>query len=708
MADSKDKGEGVREEFLAEAQELIEALSRDLLVLDHGQQQNSVDPETVNDLFRGVHTLKGLAGMFGFTKLGRLAHCLEDLLEDMRLGRVALNQSVLDILFEGVDTFQRLLAEAKNPEEVAEVDIEHFEEGIKNLAVSQKSSADIIDEYDIDPNVIAVLTEYESHRLRTNLSQGVTVYRLHLRLSLDVIDTVLKQLKERGRKIAEIITYLPSMSVGPDEMIDIDVLLASNSNETELIKVLEQPDGVLTVIQRRSPKTSPTPSAEVISPEEPETSSASVENERRQEVSTEGIAAAEKAADQLSLRSVMNTVRVDIRKLDHLMNAVGELGIVRGALGRAVEKMRDIPELHALTGELRRIHRSFERSLIDVQDDVLDVRMVPLGHFFNKLGRIVRQVARENVKEVRMVVSGSETEVDKLIAEELADPLMHIVRNAIDHGIESPSERESKGKPIAGTLAINAYQKGNHVVVEIQDDGRGIDPKKIKKSAQAKEVLPKETLDEMSPGELLNVIFLPGLSTAENVTDISGRGIGMDVVKTNLARLGGMVDLQSEIGVGTKFTITLPITLAIISALVVEIAERTFAIPLSTIQEAIKLDPRAIRTMEGREILTLRGTTLPICRLAERFGFERDTLSDRQFVVVVVHGSRRLGFVVDKLRGQQDIVIKSLARSLQGTRGVAGATDLGDQRLVLVLDAPTLLDEFTVGSKSTLQQEAVS
>lgn len=707
MADSKDKGEGVREEFLAEAQELIEALSRDLLVLDHAQQQNAVDPETVNDLFRGVHTLKGLAGMFGFTKLGQLAHCLEDLLEDMRLGRVALNQSVLDILFEGVDTFQRLLAEAKDPEEVAEVDVEHFEQNIKNLAVSQKSSVDIIDEYDIDPNVIAVLTEYESHRLRTNLSQGVTVYRLHLRLSLDVIDTVLKQLKERGRKVAEIITYLPSMSVGPDEMIDIDVLLASNAPETELVRVLEQPDGVLTVVQPRASNVAPMASADV-APEKPETPSVSKEIEKRDEGGTDGFTVAEKSADQLSLRSVMNTVRVDIRKLDHLMNAVGELGIVRGALARAVEKMRDIPELHALTGELRRIHRSFERSLIDVQDDVLDVRMVPLGHFFNKLGRIVRQVARENVKEVRMVVSGSETEVDKLIAEELADPLMHIVRNAIDHGIESPSERESRGKPIAGTLAINAYQKGNHVVVEVQDDGRGIDPKKIKQSAITKGVLPKESLDEMTTGELLNVIFLPGLSTAETVTDISGRGIGMDVVKTNLARLGGMIDLQSEVGVGTKFTITLPITLAIISALVVEIAGRTFAIPLSTIQEAIKLNPRAIRTMEGREILTLRGTTLPICRLAERFGFQRDTLSDRQFVVVVVHGSRRLGFVVDKLRGQQDIVIKSLARSLQGTRGVAGATDLGDQRLVLVLDAPTLLDEFAMSNKSILQQEAVS
>jgi two-component system, chemotaxis family, sensor kinase CheA len=707
VADSRDKSEVVREEFIAEAQELIEALSRNLLVLDHGQQQGLSDPETTNELFRGVHTLKGLAGMFGFSNFGRLAHCLEDLLEDVRLGRVAINQAVLDILFEGVDTFQRLLAEAKNPSEVAQVDIEHFEQAIKSLATNQKSSTDIIEEYDIDPGVLAVLTEYETHRLRTNLEQNVTIYRLHLRLSLDVIDTVLKQLKERGKKVAEIITYLPSMSVGPDEMIDIDVLLASDCTEPELYKVLEQPDGVLTTIQRR-PSKAATPSQAVAVVEKGEGPSDATDIVKSEEASGEAFTTADKSGDATSLRSVMNTVRVDIRKLDHLMNAVGELGIVRGALARAVEKMRDIPELHQLTGELRRLSRSFERCLMDVQDDVLDVRMVPLGQFFNKLARTVRQVARDAVKEVRMVVTGSETEVDKLIAEELADPLMHLVRNAIDHGIEPPSERESKGKPIAGTLAINAYQKGNHVVVEVQDDGQGIDPKRIKKAALDRAIIPEETLDEMSDSELLDTIFLPGLTTATSVTEISGRGIGMDVVKTNLTRLGGMIEMHSEIGVGTKFTITLPITLAIISALIVEIAGRIFAIPLSTIQEAIKLDRRAVRTMEGREILTLRGSTLPICRLANRFGFEHEPSTDRQFVVVVVHGSRRLGFVVDKLRGQQDIVIKSLAPSLKGTLGIAGATDLGDQRLVLVLDAPTLLDEFINCGKPSLLQDTAS
>jgi two-component system chemotaxis sensor kinase CheA len=389
----------------------------------------------------------------------------------------------------------------------------------------------------------------------------------------------------------------------------------------------------------------------------------------------------------------MNTVRVDIRKLDHLMNAVGELGIVRGALGRVVEDIRDLPELKELGGELRRIHRNFERCLGEVQDDVLDVRMVPLGHFFNNVARVIRQVARESHKDVRLVVTGSETEVDKLIAEELADPLMHIVRNAIDHGIEPPAERQAAGKPVSGTLAINAYHKGNHVVIEVQDDGRGIDPDRLYEAALSREIHTAEALDEMSSDELLQTIFLPGISTADRVTEFSGRGVGMDVVKTNITRLSGIVDLQSEVGVGTKFTVTLPITLAIIQALVVEVAGRTMAIPLSSIQEVLRFEPRAIRVVEGREALTLRGGTLPICRLAGKFGFESTTPDDKQFITVAVHGNLRLGFVVDRLRGQQDIVIKSLGPSLRNIRGIAGATDLGDQRLVLVLDPPALLED---------------
>jgi two-component system chemotaxis sensor kinase CheA len=698
VAGTNDKTEGARGEFLAEAQELIEAMSRDLLILDHAQQKGSSEPDVLNDLFRGVHTLKGLAGMFGLSQLGQLAHLLEDLLEDLRLGKKNLTRDVLDILFEGIDGFQRMLAEAKNPAQAAKIDVERFGQSIRSLSSKKPPAADVLDQYELDPAMLGVLTEYETHRLRTNLEQGITVYRLFLRLSLDVIDTALKELKERGKKFAEIITYLPSMSSGPDDMIDIDVLLASRASEAELREKLNQPDAALSLIRS---KTGQTPQAQAPVESKRPVEKKSFVPDKRVSI-TAGAPKTEKgaatspdmSAAALSLRSTMNTVRVDITKLDQLMNSVGELGIVRSSLGRVLESIRSRPDLRKLTGEMRRIHRSFERCLSEVQGNVLDVRMVPLSHLFNKVARVVRQVARDNAKEVRMVVTGSDTEVDKLIAEELADPLMHMVRNSIDHGIEPPGERERIGKPPAGILTINAYQKGNHVVIEVQDDGRGIDPKKIMHAAISREILSEQVLSEMSRDDLLNAIFLPGLSTAEKVTEISGRGVGMDVVKTNLTRLGGSVQVESELGKGTKFIATLPITLAIISALVVEVAGRTMAIPLASIQEAIKYNLYSTRKVEGREVLTLRGSTLPICRLADRFGFAPRDGNDKQFVVVVLHGNRRIGFTVDRLRGQQDIVIKSLGPSLRGIRGVTGATDLGDQKLVLVLDAPALLDDF--------------
>jgi two-component system chemotaxis sensor kinase CheA len=693
VAGTSDKNEGARAEFLAEAQELIENMSRDLLILDHAQQKGSFDPDVLNDLFRGVHTLKGLAGMFGMSPLGQLAHHLEDLLEDLRLGRKNLARDVLDILFEGIESFQRMLAEEKNPAQASHVDVERFAETIRALGSKKPPSADILDQYEFDAGVLAVLTEYETHRLRTNLEQGITIYRLYLRLSLDVIDTVLKELKERGKKLAEIITYLPSMSSGPDDMIDIDVLLASRASEAELREKLNQPDATLTIIKPKA-GISPRVSVRAQSPAQkslrPDTTAAVADRGPRPERAAQPDA----SANELSLRSTMNTVRVDIGKLDQLMNSVGELGIVRSALGRVLESIRSRPDLRKLTAEVRRINRSFERCLSEVQGNVLDVRMVPLSHLFNKVARAVRQVAKDHRKEVRMVVTGAETEVDKLIAEELADPLMHMVRNAIDHGLETPDEREKAGKSSSGTLTINAYQKGNHVVIEVQDDGRGIDPKKVMHAAITRELLSEQVLSEMSREELLNAIFLPGLSTAEKVTEISGRGVGMDVVKTNLTRLGGSVQVESELGKGSTFIATLPITLAIISALVVEVAGRTMAIPLASIQEALKYDLGSTRKVEGREMLTLRGSTLPICRLSDRFAFTRPDNSEDEYVVVVLHGNRRLGFTVDKLRGQQDIVIKSLGASLRGTRGVAGATDLGDQRLILVLDAPALLDDF--------------
>jgi two-component system chemotaxis sensor kinase CheA len=395
----------------------------------------------------------------------------------------------------------------------------------------------------------------------------------------------------------------------------------------------------------------------------------------------------------VSLRSLTSVVRVDIRKLDHLMNVVGELGTVRAALSRFVERLRTASS-PTLSREAHRIHRAFQRHLAEVQDGVLDIRMVPLSQLFDKVAVIVRQVGREQRKEVRLMITGAETEVDKLIAEELADPMMHIVRNAIDHGVEISEQRSKLGKPAVATLAVNAYQKGNHVVIELSDDGRGIDTNVIREAAVRKNLLSESVVGDMSREELLNVIFMPGFSTAREITDISGRGVGMDVVKTNITRLGGAVDIESEVSVGTKITITLPITLAIISALLFEVRGRLFAIPLAVVQEALRLPNTALRTVDGREVVTLRGTTLPLCRLAHLFRLP-DAVSGNPetFVIVIAVGNRRLGVCVEKLCGQQDIVIKGLGRSLSQVQSISGATDLGDQQLVLVLDAASIVDE---------------
>ena len=746
MAAGDDKGDSVRDEFLAEAQEIVESLSRDLLVLDQGQKDGQPDPDLVNEVFRGVHTLKGIAGMFGYHQVGAVAHALEDLLDDLRLGRVALTQDVLDVLFEGVENFQRLLGEARDTGEQGEVDLSGYAQQIERVSAQQPEMVASLEDYDIDDGVLAVLTEYEEHRLRTNVEQGVPLYRLRVRLSLASIDTALEGLKTKAKPLGEIITYLPSMGESDGDAIDLEVLLASRAQIGELTAALGADGARIELIGRRGetvhpdsarrPTTVPPPAtrayvvppAPALGPRSPSVrpeAKTATHPSRRPPTATSRPPAhgpvvetadvrededeAADGGDALSLRSVTNTVRVDIRKLDHLMNVVGELAIVRSAVARFNERIRARPELRQLATELHRVNRSFERHLVELQDGILDVRMVPLRQVFDRLARVVRQVAREHEKEIRLAVTGAETEVDKLIVEEISDPFMHIIRNAIDHGVEKPKMRELAGKPTVGTLALNAYQKGNHVVLEIEDDGAGMSPDKLFETAARRGLVDPQSRGELSHQEILNLIFLPGFTTRSAITDTSGRGVGMDVVKTNINRLGGIVDVQSEHGTGTKFTITLPITLAIIRALVIGVSGRVFCIPLTSVQEALVFDPKAIRTVEGREVMTLRGSTLPLCRLADHFGLRligEEPL--KRYVVVTSLGQKRVGFVVDGLYDQQDIVIKALGRSLRSVRGFAGATDLGDNRVALVLDAASLMEEVFVASERALAPGAGS
>jgi two-component system chemotaxis sensor kinase CheA len=419
------------------------------------------------------------------------------------------------------------------------------------------------------------------------------------------------------------------------------------------------------------------------------------------------------AGQELSLRSISQTVRVDIRKLDRLMTIVGELAIVKTAIANLTDRARGRATGAAeFATELARLNRTLERHLAQMQGGILEVRMVPLGQAFDKLARIVRQISRELGKGVNLVITGAETEIDKLMVEELSDPLMHMMRNAIDHGIESREERIRVGKPPVGTIALNAFQKGNHVVIEVEDDGRGMDQAALVAAAIRRGMLSAEEARDLTPSEAFALVFMPGFTTREVATDLSGRGMGLDVVKTNIAKLGGVVDISSDVGIGTKMTITLPITLAIINVLLVQIGGRLFAVPLASVEEAIALDERLVRTVESREVLTVRGASLPICRLARLFGLPavdpaaRRRGRARAFVVIAQVGNRRLGFVVDELEGQQDIVIKPLGRSLKGVRGFAGATELGDQRVALVLDVAALIEEVLAPGETRLLQSA--
>ncbi len=696
MVDSIDKA---REEFFSEAQEIIETFSRNLLALDATISEGVKDPTLVNEAFRAVHTLKGLAGLFGAVAMGTLSHHLEDLLDELRLGRAELTRTVLDLLFGAIDVFGKILAAERAGSEAIPPGLDELVGRLRELGGSVVPEPGMVTDYELDPGMLAVLTEYEEHRLRSNLEQGLRLYRLHVKFDLATLDKALEEIKDRAKRHGEIITYLPTGESSSIETIELDLLMASHDDLSILIGALASDRIIVEEIERKplvpaafSPRTHhPVVLESVLS------------------VPSGHPRLGEEAADlalvspDRSLRSLTQTVRVDIRKLDRLMNIVGELAIVRNVLSRIAERVRAEGQPQ-ISSELLRVHRNFERRLTEMQDGILEVRMVPLGQVFERLSRVVRQISRELDKEIRFVITGSETEIDKLIVEELSDPLMHMIRNSIDHGIEDAAERARVGKPAAGTIALNAFQKGNHVVIEIEDDGRGIDENALMQKALRLGKIDLTDREQLSREEILSLIFLPGVSTRERADDVSGRGVGMDVVKTNIGHLGGVIDVQSEPGIGTKMTITLPITLAIVSALLVKVGEQVFAIPLNSVSEALAFDGRGVRVVDGRELMGLRGQSLPLCRLARVLELPEENISGRKFVVVATVGTKRLGILVDYLIGQQDIVIKPLGKTLAQVRGFSGATELGDQNVGLVLDPGALIEEVLLSGESAREK----
>lgn len=693
-----DGAERAREEFFSEGQELIELLSRSLLSLDEALNEEREEPSLVNEAFRAVHTLKSLAGIFGTKGLGTLSHQLEDVLDEVRLSRIPLTRNLLDVMFQAVEMYWQLLAHERHPTGTAP-SIGGVLERLSRLRPVPASQP--VAELEFDAALLSVLTEYEEHRLRASVASGLELFRVRVRFDLATIDKDLEEIKNKAKPLGEVITYLPTGEMASADSIELDLLLASGSKLEELVAGLGSPKTVIEQISRRVTAQPPTrvPGAESLPAAvsmEPMVSSRLVEEgelHKNSDSTASFVASAGNAAlVQGGMRSVSRSVRVDIRKLDSLMNAVGELAIVKSALGRVAEQVHSEGD-RKFAQELLRLQRNFERRLVELQEGILEVRMVPLSQMFDRLTRVVRQISREVGKEIRFVVTGGETEIDKLIVEELSDPLVHIVRNAIDHGIEDAVRRLEIGKNRAGTIALNAYQKGNHVVVEVEDDGGGVNMQHLVERAVALGKVTPDEARQFTRKDVLALMFLPGLSTREQADDFSGRGVGMDVVKTNIARLGGIIDLQSEPSIGTKISVTLPITLAIVSALLVRVAGRLFAVPLSAVSEAVLMNRKDVRVIDGREVKSLRGVSLPLCNLRKLFHFEPASEGSKAFVVVATMGSRRLGLVVDELVGQQNIVIKALGKTLGSVKGFSGATELGDQRVALVLDVASIIEE---------------
>jgi len=730
-------------EFLGEAEEIVDSLNSDLIII-HGAVTKNVkfDPSLINNIFRAAHSLKGISGLFGFTELTGLSHTMETMLDRLRLGKISLNEDVLDLLFESTDMLRIIVASKAHGG--ASPDNKNIDALIGRLEnAGQEKTEDAEDDIScVGDEILAVLTEYEEHRLFENVKEGVNIIKIRAAFDLATFDEGLTELQAITKNYGEIITTLPSADESADDKITFDIIIGTDQ---PLERVSDSLAGrPLSFDLLRGGRLPPPPeedqipeAAEPAPPPEPKKPAAAAEEA--------GPAEPDEPEPELSssLKTISQTVRVDIHKLDNLMNIVGELVIAKNIMSQLVERLREEAGFSGLVMEFIKNTRTLERKLSDLQSGVLEVRMVPVGQIFDKLHRNIRKLSREMGKDIEFAAEGGDTELDKLIIEDLADPLMHIIRNSMDHGIESKAERIQLSKPERALIKLRAFQRGNHVVVEVQDDGAGLDYEKIRRKAVSMGLLDQNV--EPREEELIECLFLPGFSTADKVSEISGRGVGLDVVKSNIGALSGAIDVDSQPGDGTRFVITLPITLAIIQALIVEAGAETFAIPLNSVQQGMMIKPDEIQTIEGREVIELRGKTLPLLRLDKLFGLgaatetpkpenaadrvgaiddELDELmagldgagngaeadeavleagngggaGDEIYVIKVGIAERGLGIIVDQLWGRQDIVIKSVGEILKGIRGIAGATELGNQRTILVLDVMDLMDEAAVST----------
>ncbi|MBV6470470.1 chemotaxis protein CheA [Nitrospirales bacterium NOB] len=622
-----DEMQEILNDFLTESNEMLEMLDQRFITLE-------ADPgnkDLLNEIFRAMHSMKGSAGFLGFNRLVDVAHRGENILNKLRQGEMAVVPTVISVILEAIDVIKALMADIRESGtdlHVATDSIAAKLDAIINGQVGESAS----------PEVASVPVQAQASSSASSIPVSA-----------------------RGSTVA------PSEPAPP------------TLGEILVNEGLASKDQVLDALNAQQHQPEPkTPLGEILLQAKAITERALDQALQKQEKQA-------KPAEEDA------TIRVETKRLDSVMNLVGELVLGRNRLikiGTQLEQDHESdPQVRALSETLAQLNLV----TTDLQLAVMKTRMLPIKKVFAKLPRMVRDLSQKLAKQVRLEMDGEETELDKSVADEIGDPLVHLVRNAIDHGIEMPAERQARGKPSEGQLAIVASQEGNSIVIRIKDDGRGIQVEKVKAKALAKGLVSEAELATMEHREILNLIFLPGFSTAEQVTDVSGRGVGMDVVRTNIRKINGSVELESEPGKGSQIVIKLPLTIAIIQALMVEVERSIFAIPLGSVIEAVRITKSDIKTINGREVLHLRDRVLPLIRLAQEFEIPTDSDRERFYVVVAALGDRRVGVVVDELRSQEEVVIKSIWDYLETVKGVSGATITGEGKVVLILDTAELV-----------------
>ncbi|MCH4888744.1 chemotaxis protein CheA [Acidaminobacter sp. JC074] len=668
--------------FIDESKEHLQTMNEVLLELEN----NMSDVQHVAEIFRVAHTIKGMSGTMGFTKVADLTHEMENVLHLVRSQEIAVNSYIIDILFECFDSLESQITH------IEENSIESDEENVSLVnklkeIVRTKSNqpGDGPVEEKVTEEVKVVETSGEFHvdvfqtsvaALRKSVEDGYAIMKIRVTLAESCMLKAARAfiIFNALENMGEVLLSHPNAEDIEDENFDqaFEVLYITKSSEVEVRNMF---DSISEIDRIDIEAVNELP--EEIGEEKVEEVVEEILEEKVEEVKTDLGAQAKPSAKSKTSK----TVRVDIDRLDNLMNLVSELIIVKTTM-----------EDHDSTAGKSSMDDAveyLERITTSLHNAVMKVRMVPVERVFNRFPRMVRDLAKDLDKKIKLIMSGQETEVDRTVVDEIADPLIHLIRNSIDHGIEAPAEREKRGKSAHGTVNLKAYPEGNNVVIEVVDDGNGIDPKKIAAKAVSKGLLTEKEVESMTEKEMLNLLFMPGFSTAEVVTDLSGRGVGLDVVKSKIASLGGSVDILSEVGEGSKFVIRLPLTLAIIQALMVYLDDEKYALPLNNISEITTIKSEDISMLQNQEVVLYRNKTLPIIRMKEvlelRDPSEREDVKELT-VVIVRKGTEEAGLVVDSLIGQQEIVIKSLGSYLKGIPAIAGATILGNGGVALIVD----------------------